>query len=60
MKKYLFNLLLLMSIQIWSQNTIRNQYQKENFELAKNTLKNGNYLVSVREFLAVHDMNTKS
>ncbi|MDI6032165.1 hypothetical protein QLS91_03685 [Flavobacterium sp. LB2P84] len=60
MKKYLSNLLLFMSIQIWSQDAIRNQYQKENFESAKNTLKNGNYTVAIRELLLVYDMNTKS
>lgn len=60
MKKYLLNLLLLTSIQIWSQDTIRNQYQKENFELANSILENGNYLVAVREFSLVYDMNAKS
>jgi hypothetical protein len=49
-----------MSIQIWAQDAIRNQYQKENFELAKSTLENGNYIVTVREFLLVYDMNAKS
>ncbi len=60
MKKYLSNLLLFMSIQIWSQDAIRNQYQKENFESAKNTLENGNHTVAIREFLLVYDMNAKS
>jgi hypothetical protein len=60
MKKYLFNLLLLMSIQIWPQDTIRNQYQKENFESAKNTLENGDYIVAIREFSLVYNMNAKS
>ncbi|WP_052257160.1 hypothetical protein [Flavobacterium sp. AED] len=60
MKKYLFNLLLLTSIQIWSQDTIRNQYQKENFESAKNTLENGDYIVAIREFSLVYNMNAKS
>ena len=60
MKKYLSNLLLFMSIQIWSQDAIRNQYQKENFESAKNTLENGNHTVAIREFSLVYDMNAKS
>lgn len=60
MKKYLSNLLLFMSIQIWSQDAIQNQYQKENFESAKNTLENGNHTVAIREFLLVYDMNAKS
>jgi hypothetical protein len=60
MKKYLSNLLLFMSIQIWSQDAIRNQYQKKNFESAKNTLENGNHTVAIREFLLVYDMNAKS
>jgi hypothetical protein len=49
-----------MSIQIWSQDAIRNQYQKKNFESAKNTLENGNHTVAIREFLLVYDMNAKS
>jgi hypothetical protein len=60
MKKHLPTLLLLISLQIWSQNTIRNQYQKENFESVKNTLENGNYTVAVREFILAYNINQKS
>jgi hypothetical protein len=60
LKKYLFTLLLLTSTQIWSQNTNRNQYQKEIFDKVKNTLNSNNYTVAIREYLLVYNMNAKS
>jgi hypothetical protein len=59
MKKYLFTFLLL-SIHIWAQDNTRNGYQKENFESAKKTFENGNYLVAARLFSLVYTINPKS
>jgi hypothetical protein len=60
MKKHLFTLLLLTSIKIWSQDNIQNDHQKENFESAKNTFENGDYLVAARQFSLVYNINPKS
>jgi hypothetical protein len=60
MKNYFFMLFLLISSLIWSQDATRIQYQKDNFESAKEILKYGDNVLSIRRFLLTASIVPKS
>ena len=60
MKTHFFILILLMSSSSWAQDAYRIQYQKDNFESAKEILKYGDDVLSIRQFLLTASIIPKS
>lgn len=57
MKNPIFFLLLFMTAQIWAQDNMNYQDQKETFELAKKTLAYPDYLTAARLYTFVYAAN---
>jgi hypothetical protein len=60
MKNYAIVLFLLISSSVWSQDAARIQYQKDIFESAKEILKSGDDILSIRRFLLTAAIVPKS
>jgi hypothetical protein len=60
MKNYILPLLLILNTALWAQDNNRNEYQEQEFKLAKNTLKNRDNLAATRLFTLAYNINPKS